>query len=329
MHVPSPETIWQLSDNELLSLLDSGALIDSKRIHFYAPSFMHYKTSRYRSSSNFFPTISVTEGMCTLQCKHCEGRVLQTMHQANTPEKLYLLSLKLKKNGATGLLISGGCRKDGSVPIDRFIPTIEKIKHQLSLTVFVHTGIIDYDTARALKNAGVDAALIDIIGSNETISEVLMLDATTEDYQNSLKALHEAELDFVPHIVAGLHNGKIKGELDALRIIASNNPSAIVIIALMPIHGTVMAEIAPPQPIEVARVLASARVMFPKKSLILGCMRPKGKFRSELDTLAIKSGVNAIAFPDESAIIYAQKEQYESSFSEYCCAQAFLDAKQE
>jgi uncharacterized radical SAM superfamily protein len=35
-------------------------------------------------------------------------------------------------------------------------------------------------------------------------------------------------------------------------------------------------------------------------------MRPKGKHRAETDTLAIKAGVDAIAFPAEEAIEYAE-----------------------
>ncbi|MCK4439883.1 hypothetical protein KAU85_02750, partial [Candidatus Bathyarchaeota archaeon] len=45
-----------------------------KKIHFYAPSFMYYKTSHYHSSPTDFPTISVTGESCALNCKHCGGK---------------------------------------------------------------------------------------------------------------------------------------------------------------------------------------------------------------------------------------------------------------
>ena len=67
--------------------------------------------------------------------------------------------------------------------------------------------------------------------------------------------------------------------------------------------------------------------MFPKTPLILGCMRPKGASRSETDVLALKAGVDAIAFPSEEAIKYAEDQGNSISFSSYCCAQMFLDAK--
>lgn len=322
----SPETIWHADHQILLSLLDNRILTPKLKVRFYAPSFMHYETSYYRSSSTCFPTVSVTGTACALNCKHCGGKVLETMRPATTPEKLFELAAKLKQNGASGCLLSGGCLPDGSVPLKQFIPAIEKIKRELGLTVFVHTGIIDATTATALKTAGVDVALIDIIGSDETISKVCNLNVTVKDYTCSLNALQGAGLNFVPHVIVGLHDGKLKGELDALKMIASVKPSAIVIIAFMPIHGTAMAGTKSPTPADIAKVTGTARVMFPETPLVLGCMRPKGKHRVETDVLALKAGADAIAFPSEEAVKYAEAQGYTVSFSSYCCAQIYVDA---
>src|SRR3990172_6195436 len=103
-------------------------------------------------------------------------------------------------------------------------------------------------------------------------------------------------------------------------------PSALVIIAFMPIHGTAMAKVAPPQPVDIAKVAMLARLMFPETPLVLGCMRPKGKSRSETDVLALKAGVDAVAFPSEVAVEYAKNKGYKTAFSSYCCAQIYVDA---
>jgi uncharacterized radical SAM superfamily protein len=325
--VLSPGTIWHANEKELLNLLDAGALFPKpKKARFYAPSFMYYKTRYYYSSPTNFSTISVTGKSCALNCKHCGGKVLKAMQPAKTPEKLFEVATKLKQNGASGCLVSGGCLPDGSVPLKQFIPALEKIKRELGLTVMVHTGIVDTATAEALKNAGVDAALIDIIGADETIKAIYNLNVTVEDYADSLRALHEARLNFVPHVIVGLHNGELKGEFHALRMIRAYKPSALVVIAFTPIRGTAMAEVKPPQPADIARVTATARLMFPETPLALGCMRPKGKHRVETDVLALKAGVNAIAFPSEEAVRYAENQGYELSFSSHCCAQIFTDA---
>jgi len=318
-------------EEELKALLKEAQNVRQKKIgkkiHFYAPSFMHYKTGYYQSSPADFPTISVTGKSCALKCKHCDGKVLNTMYSATTPEKLFGLCVQLKRKGALGCLISGGCLPDGSVPLGKFIDVIDKVKRELGLTVIVHTGIIDFNTAKKLRNAGVDAALIDIIGSDETLREIYKLNVTVKVYEDSLKALHEARVAFVPHIIVGLHYGKLKGELYALKMISKYQPSALVIIAFMPIRGTEMEKVGPPKPIEIAKVIASARLMFPQIPIALGCMRPKGKHRIETDILALKAGVNAIAFPTEEAIAFARKRRDEMTFSSLCCSQIFTETE--
>jgi len=315
-----------MPSEELSRLLDSGTFHSiSRKIHFYAPSFMYYRTAYFCSSTKDFPTISVTGSGCALKCKHCGGKVLETMYPARTPEELYSLCGRLKGGGAVGCLISGGCLPDGSVPLDKFSEAIRRVKADFGLTVFAHVGIVDFERALRLKEAGVDAALIDILGADETIREVYNLNVTVKDYENALKALSQARLPFVPHVIVGLHYGKLKGELHALQMISRYKPSALVIIAFMPIRGTAMAHVEPPKPLDIARVLAAARVTFPETPLALGCMRPKGKHRAETDVLAIKAGVDAIAFPAEEAIKFAEKQGFKISFSSYCCSQIYLD----
>jgi uncharacterized radical SAM superfamily protein len=327
MKGPSAERLWRMGDEELSAILDKD-LAPSRRksIHFYAPSFMYYKTRYYCSSPNDFPTISVTGKGCTLRCKHCGGIVLGTMYPAVTPEALYKLCSKLKEKGASGCLISGGCLPNGAVPLEGFVDAIARVKSELNLTVFVHTGIIDLPTAKALKKAGVDAALLDIIGSDKTIHDVYKLDVSVRGYKHSLQALHEAGIVFVPHVIVGLHYGKLNGELRALQMISDCKPSALVIIAFMPIRATEMENVKPPRPIDIARVIACARSMFRGTPLVLGCMRPR-RSRSETEFLAVKAGVDAIAFPTEETVKFAESQGYRVSFSSLCCSQIYLDMK--
>ena len=323
----TPPAIWNLNEEEFLKLLETDFFKPKdKKIRFYAPSFTYYKTKHFCSSATDFPTISITGNVCALNCKHCGGKVLETMHSAISPEELFELGLKLKKNGAVGCLVSGGCLSDGSMPLDRFVPVLRRFKQELDLTVFVHTGIIGTKTAVGLKNAGVDAALIDVIGSEETVEKIYNLKVSVRDYADSLKALQNSKLPFVPHVIVGLNDGKLDGELKALQMIRQVTPSAIVIIAFMPIHGTVMAKVPPPKPADIAKVAALARLIFPETSIVLGCMRPKGKNRSETDVLALKAGVDAVAFPSEEAIEYVKSQSYETVFSSFCCAQMYADA---
>jgi uncharacterized radical SAM superfamily protein len=318
------ETVWRMPKKELVSLIESGAFPNrTGKIHFYAPSFVYYKNKYFFSSHNTFPSLSITGSSCALKCNHCTGKVLSTMVPTLTPEDLFDVCTKMKNNGAVGCLISGGCLSDGSVPIDNFVDAISNVKKKLGLTVITHTGIIDFSTAKRLKTAGVDAALIDIIGSNKTIREVYRLDINIKDYDRSLKAFHDVGIPFVPHVLAGLHYGELNGELEALKMISRHSPSAVIIIALVPIPGTPMEKVTPPEPIDIARILVSARLLMPMTPIVLGCMRPKGEHKNRTDLLAVRSGVDAIAFPIENAIQLAESMNLERSFSPLCCSQIF------
>lgn len=298
-----------------------------KKIRFYAPSFTYYKSSHFCSSPAAFPSISITGSSCSLKCKHCEGKVLNTMLSALTPKQLVEVCSEVKGKGGIGCLISGGCLPDGSVPLGKFVNAIAEVKQKLGLTVVVHTGVVDLSMSKRLKEAGVDAALIDIIGSDETIKEIYQLKVRVSDYEKSLDALQQSGVAFVPHVLVGLHYGQLKGEFQALKMIAKYSPSAVIIIVLMPIRGTVMQKVTPPSPKDITRVLVAARFSLPKTPLVLGCMRPKGKHRAETDRLAVEAGVNAIAFPDAHAIQAAESLGLETVFSSLCCSQVFEDLK--
>jgi uncharacterized radical SAM superfamily protein len=249
------------------------------------------------------------------------------MMPAPTPQRFVEVCTEVKKKGGIGCLISGGCLPDGSVPLGKFVEAIAEVKRKLGLTVVVHTGVVDFDLAQRLKEAGVDAALLDIIGSDETIKEICQLNVHVSDYDKSLSALHLAGISLVPHVLVGLHYGKLHGEFQALQMISKYSPSAVIVIALMPVRGTAMQNVAPPAPQDIAKVLVMTRLMLPITPVVLGCMRPKGKHRAETDTLAVKTGVNAIAFPDEQAIQLAESMKLESTFSSLCCSQIFEDIK--
>jgi len=294
-----------------------------KHIFFYAPSFIPYKTEGFGSKANLFPSISVTGRSCALKCDHCGGKLLNTMISARTPAELVTLCEQMKKQGSIGCLISGGCLPDGRVPLEKFADAIYYIKQNLGLKVTVHTGLLSRETALKLAKAGVDAALIDIIGSNETIKEVYHLNSTVEDYEKSLEFLEGTGIPTVPHVLVGLHRGELRGEFNALQLVSRHNPRALVLIVLTPIKGTVMSDATPPPPEKIAEVIVSARIKMPNVPIVLGCVRPKGKHRTETDELAVEAGVNAIAFPTRKAIELANSIGLHVHFSPLCCSQIY------
>ena len=199
-------------------------------IRFFAPSIKHFEIESYRNSPEpYFVPVSITGSACALNCKHCGRKLLETMTSATTPEKLFEVAQNLAKRKSYGMLVSGGADGNGVVRLEKFAPTMRKIREELGLHVAVHTGIVTPKLARALAEAKVDSTMLDIIGDNDTIREIYGLDATAEDYRKSLENVTDVGIPASPHIVIGLHFGELRGEYHAVEIAAAYKIASLVL----------------------------------------------------------------------------------------------------
>ena len=286
-----------------------------KKVIFYLPGMFRCGDERGR-----YPAISITGSRCQLQCDHCNATILEPMIHAETPEDLVQKCLMVHRRGDIGCLVTGGSDDAGRLPWDRFIDAIKEVKGQTDLKISVHSGLIDVGTAQRLKEAGVDQALIDVIGDDDTLRQVYHLPFGTEAIEESLAALSDAGLEVVPHIVAGLHYGEIRGEYRAIEMIAERPPSTMVIVVLMSLRNTSMHTAQPPDPDEVARIFATARIRMPDTLISLGCARPRNAYGFRIDERAIDAGVNRIAVQSDPAIRRAEMYGLETVFKYTCCS---------
>lgn len=295
------------------------------KIFFYIPSMVRYETSYCKFNKQTFPAISVTGKKCFLNCDHCGGKLLESMIPVEKPDELYDILRKIYENGGKGCLISGGCNLEGYVPLETFLPIIAKAKREMDLEIVMHTGLIPLEMISVLIDTKVDAILLDIIGSELTFKKVYHLEKKIEELESLLKALNNKRLSVVPHIVVGIHYGKLLGELIALDLISRYKPAAVVIVAFMPIEGTKMANIQPPSPQEISRVMLAARLLLPSTPIVLGCARPRGNHRITADALAIKCGLNGIAYPTEAAFNICENLGYNMVIFDKCCSLIWKD----
>lgn len=284
-----------------------------------APSPKRYEVDDYHNSPYGFVDISLTGRACHLMCEHCRGRLLESMHPARSPAALRRLGDFLVERGCQGVLLSGGADGEGRVPLDGYQGAIAYLKER-GLKVIVHTGLLDVETAFSLKSAGVDQALIDIIGDEDTIRQVYHLDKTPADYAAALACVKEAGLSIAPHIVIGLHFGQIRGELEALRQVTASEVEAIIMVVLNPLPGTPMRVFPPPPPEAVGRLIALARLFNPHTRVALGCARPPSAVKVAMERLAIDAGINTLAYPSQESIAHARAVGLSVEFAELCCS---------
>jgi uncharacterized radical SAM superfamily protein len=269
---------------------------------------------------NLFPSISLTGSECALSCAHCDKHYLENMLDGSSPEKLLKICYNLERNGAVGCLLSGGLDENAAIPFEKFLDAIAEIKRETNLVLNVHTGLLSRSIANKLGKIGVDVASVDVIGDEKTIKEVYGLNKTPEDYFDNLMILKQSGISYIaPHVCLGVHYGNIVGELKALEMARQINPDEIVIIGLIPTRETLMEHTTAPDPETFGQIVAIARLMFPKTPLSVGCMRPVGRLRIEIDKQVIKSGADRLELPTRSALKELSELNLEIKKIEACC----------
>jgi lipoyl synthase len=297
--------------------LDAALIADLERrgadraptlIRFSTPTFKDYASTELRGcSKNSFPAFSITAGACGLNCDHCQAKILEPMMPATSPE---MLDRKVRQlidsQNLQGFLLSGGSNRRNEIRYERFYPVVERLKRDYpGLRIAIHTALTDVAGARAMEAAGVDTAMMDVIGADATIREVYHLDRPVGDFEATLAALCTTSMEVTPHIVVGLHYGRILGEPVALDIVGRHPVSALVLVVVMPFYAA-PGTFSVPDTSDVGRIFAEARARLPDRNVLLGCARPPGMHKRVTDAYAVLAGLGGIAFPADGAAAVAR-----------------------
>ena len=270
-----------------------------------------------------FPSVSMSGNSCALSCKHCNHTYLNDMQNLTEPDELLNSCRRFADEGAVGFLLSGGCDKNGAMlNLRKLLPVVKQIKKETDLVVKLHTGLVDKELAEDIVAAGVDIASVEVVGSNETIQEIFDFNATVDSYADTLQNLEAAGMPYiVPHVCIGLHYGELKGEFHALEVIKNFcDPSLLVLIIFRPTKGTILEQCKIPSADDVSTVVEKAKELFPDKDVSLGCIRPRARFREEIELAALKAGVTRMEIPSKNTLRCASEMGYTIKKIHACCA---------
>lgn len=292
------------------------------RLRFSTPTFKEYDTSDVKGcGKNSFPAFSITAGACALDCDHCQAKILEPMIPATKPEMLdQKVRDLIRLQGLQGFLLSGGSNRKNEIRYERFYPVIEGLKRDFpDLKVAIHTALTDEAGAKRMESAGVDTAMMDVIGSDDTIKQVYHLDRPVEDFEETLAALTATRMEISPHIVIGLHYGELRGEERALEIVARHPVNALVLVVIMPFYAK-PGTFKTPETADVGRIFLDARQKMGDRQVLLGCARPAGLHKQVTDAYAVMAGLDGIAFPAEGAVQVAQATGRNWHQEHACCS---------
>jgi uncharacterized radical SAM superfamily protein len=310
-------------DAEMVAGFEAAATSTAARpIRFSTPTFKDYASTELKGcSKNSFPSFSITAGACGLNCDHCRAEILKPMLAATSPA---MLDQKVRQLVATqnlqGFLLSGGSNRRNEIPYERYYPVVEALKRDFpEMKIAIHTALTDERGARAMESAGVDTAMMDVIGADETIRDVYHLDRPVEDFEATLAALCSTTMEVSPHIVIGLHYGRLLGETNALDIVSRHPVAALVLVVVMPFYAK-PGLYSVPDAGDVGRIFGEARRRLADRQVLLGCARPPGLHKRIVDAYAVMAGLDGIAFPADGAVAVANAIGRTHHQEHACCS---------
>jgi biotin synthase len=226
--LPAKETCeCLLTDSrvELLPLLDAAFQV---RKHF------HGKEVTVHIINN------VSNGLCSEDCNYCpQSKSSSAGIVAYTEKTEKEIIAEAKQAYAAGAhrycMVYAGRRPD-RLRTERIANLVRTIKEQYPLEVCVSAGIMDDESTRLLKEAGLDRLNHNLNTSAGRYGEICSTH-TFADRLNTLKAARKAGLEVCSGIIAGM--GETAGELIELALILRNLAAkSIPINFLLPIAGT-------------------------------------------------------------------------------------------
>jgi len=312
-------------DGPLVGEFERREMLDAepiRELRFHVPTFKAYATSELANCGrSAWPAVSITGGECKLACDHCQAKILEPMIPARTPQELWRVVNEQVARGARGMLLSGGSNHRNEVEYGSFYATLRRVKDAFpDFRIALHTALVDRDIARHMEASGVDVAMMDVIGAQDTVSQVYHLRRSVTDFERSLECLVATSMKVVPHIVVGLHYGRLLGEWHALEIVARHRPDALVLVVVMPMYAPQHRPFVTPDAVAVGRFFLDARRTLPRLPLMLGCARPAGIARAQIDAYAVMAGLNGIAHPADGMVELAVRLGRSVSVSPACCS---------
>lgn len=247
--------------------------------------------------------LSIKTGGCSENCAYCaqSARYAAVERQALLPkEKVLERALLAKAMGATRFCMGAAWR---GIKADdpRFAEVVEMVQAvaSLGLEVCATLGKIGLPEAQALKAAGLTAYNHNLDTSPEHYADIV----TTHSYADRLEtigAVQEAGISLCCGGILGLGEGAVD-RLRLLEVVSSfpSPPESFPINVLIPIPGTPLGDATPepPNPLDLLRMVALARIALPRTRIRLSAGREH--LSAEAQLMCFYAGANSLFYGDK------------------------------
>jgi biotin synthase len=292
-----PKTRHDLQTIEIVCLLRAPLLdlLDEAR----AVHQQHHADGQVQLAS----LLSIKTGACPEDCKYCPQSAHDTKKTGLEREALLdvddvLSKARLAKEaGATRFCMGAAWRsvKDGPA-FDSVLDMVRGVR-DLDMEACVTLGMLTEAQAKRLAEAGLTAYNHNLDTSPEFYREII----TTRTYEDRLETLAHvrgAGLQVCCGGIIGMGE-TIEDRARLLQELATldPHPESVPINALVPVPGTPLEEQPPVEPLDLVRMVATARILMPTSFVRLSAGR--SALTREAQILCFLAGANSIFYGDK------------------------------
>ncbi len=243
--------------------------------------------------------LSIKTGGCPEDCGYCS----QSAHHDTGLVREQLLKLddvvtaaeQAKAAGASRFCMGAAWRSPRQTDLLPVLEMIRRVK-ALGMETCVTLGQLTVSQAQQLRDAGLDYYNHNLDTSPEFYGHVI----TTRTYQDRLDTLAHARSAGLKLCAGGIIGlGERREDRAGLLLALANlpeHPESVPINLLVHIEGTPLAQVAPPDPLELVRTVAIARLLMPRSMVRLSAGRET--MSDELQALCFLAGANSVFYGD-------------------------------
>ncbi|MFN7899113.1 MAG: biotin synthase BioB [Synechococcaceae cyanobacterium] len=244
--------------------------------------------------------LSVRTGGCEEDCAYCPQSIYHSSDVANRPtlavEPVLQRARAARDAGAQRFCMGWAWReiRDGA-PFEAMLAMVRGVR-ELGLEACVNAGMLTDSQAQRLAEAGLTAYNHNLDTSPEHYGEII----STRTYQerlDTLRLVRQAGITLCCGGIIGMGES-LRDRASLLQVLASLNPhpESVPINALVAVEGTPLEERPPVDPLDLVRMVATARILMPRSRVRLSAGR-EGLSR-EAQILCLQAGADSIFYGD-------------------------------
>ncbi len=244
--------------------------------------------------------LSVKTGGCEEDCAYCSQSMYNSSDVTGQPELSVQPVLErakaAKEAGADRFCMGWAWReiRDGE-PFEAMLSMVRGVRG-LGLEACVTAGMLTDEQASRLADAGLTAYNHNLDTSPEHYERII----TTRTYQERLETLKRVRAAGITVCCGGII-GMGESTIDRaslLRVLAnmSPHPESVPINSLVAVEGTPLEECPSVDPLEMVRMVATARILMPKSRVRLSAGREQ--LSREAQILCLQAGADSIFYGD-------------------------------